>query len=278
METAKTLLVPFDFTIVAEYAFAHAQSISTVTKQAIKLLHVATKDEDIASIKSSLGEVARKLAQRYEVEVPEIIVKKGGLSEMIAETSVEYNASMVIMGTHGPKGFQKIFGSRALKVIIGSKIPFIVVQDFPVHKTYEKVLLPIDYRSESKDKAKWADFLFGAFKNKLIIVHARFKDKNLKSNIQKNIMFCKRHLDNNGVPYEIISFDDTNTNGKFLVEYAKQNEIDLILMNTIKGMTFMDMLLGTAEQSIIANKYKIPVMVVIPKPPILGSGFSSTGS
>ncbi len=278
METAKTLLVPFDFTIVAEYAFAHAQSLSTVTKQAVKLLHVASKSEDFNAVKSSLSEVAQKLAERYKVDLPEIIVKSGSLGEMITEASVEYNASLVIMGTHGPKGFQKIFGSRALKVIIGSKIPFIVVQDFPIHEKFEKVILPIDYRSESKDKAKWADFLYGAFKNTLIIVHPRFKDKNLKSNIQKNIMFCKKMLDNKGVPYEIQSFEDTRSNAKYLVELAKNSNADLILMNTIKGMTFMDMLLGNDEQSIIANKYKIPVMVVNPKPPILGSGFSATGS
>ena len=263
---------------MAEYAFAHAQTISTVTHQAIKLLHVASKNEDVVSVKASLGEVAQKLADRYGVTVPEIIVKKGSLSDIISESAVEYNASIVVMGTHGPRGFQKIFGSRALRVMIGSKIPFVVVQDFPVRTGYESVLIPVDYRSESKEKAKWADFLYNAFHNKLHIVHGRFKDKNLKSSVQKNLMFCKKFLDSKNVPYTIQSFDDTSANGKFLVEYAKQTDVDLILMNTIKGMTFMDMLLGTAEQSIIANKYKIPVMVVIPKPPVLGSGFSSTGA
>jgi len=278
MDTAKTLIVPFDFTIVAEYAFAHAQNISIITKQAIKLLHVVSKSADVSSIKSSLTDVAGKLAERYNVSLPEIVVKIGSLTEMIAEASVEYNASMVVMGTHGPKGLQKIFGSRALKVIIGSKIPFIVVQDFPTNNVFTNVLLPIDYRSESKEKAKWADFLYSAFQNKLVIVHPRFKDKSLKMSVQKNISFCRKVFDNENVPYEIASLEDKNGSANHLVEYAKSINTDLILMNTIKGMSLMDLLLGTAEQTIIANKYKIPVMVVNPKPLILDSGFSSTGS
>ena len=38
------------------------------------------------------------------------------------------SASAIIMGTHGAKGMQKLFGSFAMKVIISTSVPFMVVQ------------------------------------------------------------------------------------------------------------------------------------------------------
>ena len=47
------------------------------------------------------------------------------------------------MGTHGMKGMQKLTGSWALKVIVKSKVPFIVVQDPPAdQERYHNIVFP----------------------------------------------------------------------------------------------------------------------------------------
>ena len=63
------------------------------------------------------------------------------------------------MGTHGIRGLQKLTGSWALKVIVRTKVPFVVVQEFPKSNNYQKVVFPVDYKRESKEKIKWSSFL-----------------------------------------------------------------------------------------------------------------------
>ncbi len=48
---------------------------------------------------------------------------------------------------------QKFTGSWALKVIVGSEVPFIVVRDKPHHQEkIRNIIFPIDFRSENKEK------------------------------------------------------------------------------------------------------------------------------
>ncbi len=62
-------------------------------------------------------------------------VNKNFIFPSFAPADIEHiernHALMVIMGTHGIKGLQKYTGSWALKVIIGSSVPFLVIQDKP---------------------------------------------------------------------------------------------------------------------------------------------------
>ena len=58
-------------------------------------------------------------------------VLEGTIFTALTEYADDTKADFVIMGTHGIKGVQKLTGSWALKVIAGSNVPFIVVQDEP---------------------------------------------------------------------------------------------------------------------------------------------------
>jgi nucleotide-binding universal stress UspA family protein len=278
METSKALLVPFDFTIIAEYAFAHAVNLSKKTGEAINLLHVVSKKQDAESTLKSLDEVASELAVKYNVAKPGIIVKPGTINDAITETAMEQNTSLVIMGTHGDKGLQKIIGSRALRVMIGSKIPFLVVQDFPLKQTIDNVVIPIDFRVEAREKIKWTEFINDLYHCHFSIIHAVSKDPNIKLKTSKNMMFFKRAFDANEVKYTVEIVEGKGGFSRKTLRYAEKTKADLIIINTPKGLNTFDMLLGSPEQIIIANKSKIPVMVITPRPPILGSGFSATGN
>ena len=56
------------------------------------------------------------------------IIRKGNIFEDIGDVAKEIGARLIIMGTHGIKGIQKLVGSYALKVILHSEIPFIITQ------------------------------------------------------------------------------------------------------------------------------------------------------
>jgi nucleotide-binding universal stress UspA family protein len=150
MEEHKNLIVvPWDFTVVAGHALAHAAKISRMVGNDICLLHIA--DTNInpkieAEKTKELQALAQENTIKYNVPIS-YHISKGSIFSAIAEFANEKDASLVVMGTHGMKGMQKITGSWALKVIVKSKMPFIVVQDPPSdQEKYHNIVFPVDFR------------------------------------------------------------------------------------------------------------------------------------
>jgi len=272
----KTVLIPWDFTDKAEYAFAHAVNVSRITGHTISLLNVVKREAEIQQSTTNLLAAADVMTQKYGVK-PEIIIKKGDIFKTIGQTATDHNADIVIMGTHGIRGLQKLTGSWALKVIVKTKVPFVVVQDFPKSNNYQKVVFPVDYKRESKEKIRWSSFLSGNYNSKFYIIHPKITDRGLKKKLHTNLFFTKKYLDNNRIEYEIIQAPGKSDFGKETIEYAQQISADLILIITTKNIIFVDYVLGANEQQIIANTAKIPVMSVNPRPGKFAGGFSATG-
>ena len=123
-----TLLVPWDFTEVAEAALQHAVKVAKKLNNSITLIHVVKSLKKGEEALEELNKDIEKLTATYGTEILPLVLE-GNLFSVISDYASENNVSMVIMGTHGIKGMQKFTGSYALKVIVGSKIPFIVVQE-----------------------------------------------------------------------------------------------------------------------------------------------------
>ena len=115
--------------------------------------------------------VVAEIKKDYGEEV-DAFVHHGKIFKQIPDyaSKEENNVNFVVMGTHGMKGGQKIFGSWALKVITGSAVPFIVVQDEPINKDrYTDIVFPIDFKSENKEKLQWAIFLAKYLNSKILL-------------------------------------------------------------------------------------------------------------
>jgi hypothetical protein len=182
------------------------------------------------------------------------------------------------MGTHGIVGMQKLIGSRALKVIRGSKVPFFVVQDMPHSERIDNIVFPIDFKRENKEKIRWAHYLSNLYKSKIHIVHPIVNDSLFKRRILSNIVFARKYFDNTDISWEIKAIGTKIDFAKDVVAYSEKVKANLILIMTSKTLTFADYVMGPSEQYIIANTAKIPVMVVNPRPKELSGGFSATGN
>jgi nucleotide-binding universal stress UspA family protein len=181
---------------------------------------------------------------------------------------------MVIMGTHGIKGMQKLTGSRALKVIVSSRVPFLVVQDKPSGKhRFTDIVFPIDFRIETREKLYWAIFLGKYFSSRIHLFKPPVGDKSIMKMINTNLNFAIRYLVQNHIDYEVHTAKSTVNLAKETISFAQEIDADLILITTTKGINMADYVLGLPEQEIIANNARIPVMTVNPK--VGASSFSS---
>jgi len=266
-EQKKLIVVPWDFTVVADYALAHAVKISRTVDNDICLLHIVSKgisNQEGAAKRSQLIKVAEDNSRKYNITLS-YHISKGSIFTSIAEYANEKEASLVVMGTHGMKGMQKITGSWALKVIVKSKVPFIVVQDFPAdQERYHNIVFPVDFRVENKEKMKMAIFMGKYFDSKIHILKTISVDKSLVKKININLNFAIKYLIQNNIEYEIHEMQKGNF-AQQTIDFAHKINADLILIMTTKNITMADYVLGAQEQFIIANSSRIPVCCVNPK-------------
>jgi nucleotide-binding universal stress UspA family protein len=272
-----TILVPWDFTQVAEYALQHAIKISTHLKNRIQLIHVVKNEKLLEESHEKMEKTVEKLSGQYQIDLDPVVLH-GSLFHVISDYASANNVSIVVMGTHGIKGMQKVTGSWALKVIVGSKIPFIVVQDPPSKKEiFKDVVFPLDYKKEGKQKVNWALFLAKFFDVKIHIIAPQLKDKGIQKKVRININFAEKIFENHGVNYDIQMIESSHV-GEETIKYAQKIDADIVLIMTTKDIGFTDYMLGAKEQYIIANNAKLPVMCVNPRTDLSRyGGFSTTG-
>ncbi|MDT8400847.1 MAG: universal stress protein [Bacteroidales bacterium] len=267
MEKEKQLVVvPWDFTPKAEDALAHAAKISRMINAEVSLLHIVerrVKTGEYKKKEARLNKMAEDAKELYNVDVRTAIVP-GSIFTSIAEYVNEEGASVVVMGTHGMKGMQKLTGSWALKVLVKSKVPFIVVQDKPKGmEKYQNIVFPVDFRTENKEKLKMAIFMGKYFDSKVHILKTVTTDKSLLKKTNINLNFAIKYLIQNNIEYEIHDMKKGNL-AQQTIAFAESVDADLILIMTTKNITLADYMLGAQEQQIIANSSKIPVCCINP--------------
>jgi len=263
---SKIIVVPWDFTPVTEYALQHAIRISRMTHDDICLLHIVEKITTEGGIKAKQAAMTIKgneVERNFGVKV-KTHVQRGTIFKQIPEFVNDRSASLVVMGTHGMSGMQKITGSWALKVIAKSKVPYIVVQAPPDDQgRYHNIAFPVDFRSEEKEKLSMAVFMGKYFNSKIHILKAMRKDDSLAKKTNLNLNYTVRMLIQNNIEYAIQEIPSDKL-AEHTLKTAEEMKADLILIMTTKDITFADYVFSAKEQFIIANSSHIPVCCVNP--------------
>ena len=271
----QTILVPTDFTPVAGYAVAHAVKFSKILRKEITLLHIIRKDADLHEAEQKITAQAEETFVTYRVK-PHTLIREGTIFSTIGEVANELNSDLVVMGTHGMHGIQKLTGSWALKVTVTSKAPMIIVQEPPKGDSISRIVFPVDFKKENKQKIGWACFIARLFNSKILVLKPTFKDRGFIRGIISNMMLTEKYFKNKEVDYEIFTAESKKNFADQTIEFARKTQADLILIMTTKAINYADYILGASEQDSIANDAKIPVMCVNPRPVQVGS-FSATG-
>jgi nucleotide-binding universal stress UspA family protein len=271
-KSRNTLLVTWDNTEMSENALQHALRIARNVDNQIRLVHIVDQADSKTSLERITSDFQQQIEERsrkYDFDLQGIVLT-GSIFKEIASYANDSDALMVIMGTHGIKGLQKVTGSWALKVIVGSTVPFLVVQDKPkTEDRFSSIVFPIDFKAENKEKLQWAIYLGKYFDSKVYLFKSPVKDKGLVKKVNINLTFAVKFLIQNNLDYEIHTATKSSQMAKETIAFAREKNADLILITTTKNISIADYMLGAAEQQIIANNSKIPVMCVNPRAAIV---------
>jgi nucleotide-binding universal stress UspA family protein len=280
IEEKKTILVTWDFSEVSVNAFKYALNIAKVVESDIQLLNIVKPNEPeiLKSAEEKLSKEAAILKEKYKWDISSLVLE-GSIFTAISNYAKKDAVHMVVMGTHGIKGMQKYFGSFALRVMVGSEVPFIVIQGkAALLERFSNIVFPVDFKSENKEKLQWAIFLCKYFNSKVLLYKMPVKDKSLVKKMNTNLNFAVRFLIQNNIEFEIHTASGKGNFGKQSLDFARESKADLILITTTKHITIFDYLFGAPEQYIIANASGIPVMCVNPRASFIKVGQFMYGS
>ena len=257
-----TILVPTDFTEAADVASKHAVLLAKIFNGKIIFLHIIGKDSGHSDAKAKMNQFIDNFKRESSIACDGVI-KTGNIFDDIGEVASELSAKFIVMGTHGVKGMQHITGSKALKVITNSKIPFIVVQNKTTTKNgYDNIVLPLDLTKETKQKIGYCTEIAKNFNSTIHLIVPKTNDKDLLTQVKRNVTFAKKYLAENKIK-STIKVAEGNSFSKEVLKFAEELNSDLIaIMNAGENFLFG---IGTgSKQSILTNEKMIPVLCVNP--------------
>jgi nucleotide-binding universal stress UspA family protein len=263
---SKIILVPTDFTPIADNALEHAVAVANTINAKITLIHIVPKKSHVEEAKTRLSMMLeRPELKSLGVEI-DPIVRVGTIFEDIGDVAEELSADLIIMGTHGMKGLQFITGSRALKVITSSSTPFVVVQESKIKETgYDDIVVPLDLSKETKQKLTIVAQMAKYFKSRVHLIIPRESDEFLKNQLDRNLNYAKQFFSEQQI--ELTTKVSDEKSGDFddgIIQYASEINADLIAIMNLAANSLVGMLGSSYVQNILTNEAQVPVLIVNP--------------
>ncbi len=242
----KKILVPTDFSKHAEYALRVAAQIAKKNDGEIVLIHMLelpTSGNDAVSSAHEIPELMlfknaaiRKLDDLMDEDyLKDIKVSKLIQFEMafdgILKSGKSHDADLIVMGSHGAKGFQEMFiGSNTEKVVRNSEVPVLVVKKEDDNFNADKFVFASDFSEEIKKPFEKVVAFANQFNSHLHLVMI-----NTPNNF-KTTRDSQKIMDEFMTDYKISNFsthiyNDVNVE-KGILHFAKSIDADLIGTST----------------------------------------------
>ncbi len=150
MAEIKTILFPTDFTEasvkVLPYATYLADKLGAklmvlfVVEELSKYANFYVPHSALDNLEAELMESARKKMESFVEDYfegfpVETMIRRGDIPEEIIKVAEEKEIDLIVMGTHGRKGLEKVLlGSVAERVVKGAPCPVMTVNPYRVKK------------------------------------------------------------------------------------------------------------------------------------------------
>jgi nucleotide-binding universal stress UspA family protein len=259
----KSILVPFDSSGSSTVALGAAIAMADVFNAKVTLLFVQDVNLKVQHVNStSLSDFVAKLKEDQKADI-DFIIRDGKVYKEIVKAATEIDTDIIIMGTHSVMGFQEYWvGSNAYKVATTAPCPVITMQEHIKHKTFEKIVLPIDTSRDTRQKVPMAIALAKVTGSEIHVL-AVSSDKEGDDVITAKNYAHQVHGIIKDAGVNVVMETSTGRNiATLTIDYAQKINADLIMIMTDQesGSVFM----GPFAQQLI-NHSPYPVMSIKPK-------------
>lgn len=252
-------IVPHDFTEVGDAALKYALHVCNKVDVEIRILHLVDNKAKINAASAKIDQLVERLVGSSSIEITKQI-QVGTIFEDIGRIALNAGAQLIIMGTHGKQGMQILFGSHAMKVIMNSEVPFLIIQKDTVPRDVKKIVVPINLTKESLQIVKLAGSMATIFGAEVHVVGQKQNDELLNQQMKNRILIVKNQYEEMHVPCHVEFIKDSGSYFKRVMEYVHRNEIDLIATAHYSESLLPQ--LETFTQNLITNTDKLPCLVI----------------
>lgn len=274
----KRILIPTDFSETSLLAVEHAAFMARLFKADLYLFHALDASETVYTIynpaiideefkvaekvaKKLLKDLAQRLKTKYGIPIRTVFTTGHAYAEIV-EAVREYGIDVVVMGTHGAKGFNEYFmGSNSHKTVTVCPCPVITVQSHAKKLGFTKIVLPIDDSTHSRQKVDYAIELAKKYASKLYVL-GLMNDNTEVPKFKIKMDAVEKLIKKAKLPYAVKLVKDDNTAAASL-DHAKKVKADLIVVLTGHESRLTGMFLGAFAKQIV-NHSRIPVMSIRP--------------
>jgi nucleotide-binding universal stress UspA family protein len=261
MNPSKKILVPTDFGEYAENALLHALDAAKSWGASIDLVHFSNLDTNEDEAVEKLDALASKYADHEVTIIGHCI--PGNVMD-IGQIAAEREANFIFLGTSGPKGWENLFGARALKVCYQSPVPVIVTHLSPIPRKVHVVAVPVD--KDVADKQILNQILrIGRFwKCEVVLIGAGYNDPGNKSRVHQNLQFAEKYLRSADIRHEVEMTDSESDYTDQLLKICRNKEANLIAFVAHKGTGIFNFGTSGFDEKLLTNPLKIPLLISTP--------------
>ncbi|TNF46798.1 MAG: universal stress protein [Bacteroidetes bacterium] len=256
-------LVPHDLTAVGDMALRYALHMGKKVNSEIILLHITSSKADSIKAMVKIDEIIAKTEVPYGIELKRV-VREGSIFEDIGKIAHREGAQLIIMGTHGSSGLQKLFGSNAIKVVTSADVPFLIVQKNTPLTDIKNIIVPIDLTKESLQIVNVAGDMANIYGASVHVVGEKQNDELLSQQMKNRILIVKNQYDDRSIPCNVELFEKGGSFTKKIMKYVKDKNVDMLAIayHTESLLPQFD----TFAQTLITNDLSLPCMVLNSKP------------
>jgi nucleotide-binding universal stress UspA family protein len=276
----KKILVPTDFSDQAKYALKLASEIAKKTDAQLTLLHVVeipgqTSFNTTGEVSTTDGmdglfimkmiEIGKKKLKKLESdELLEGVdfsteLKAGNTYYNIASIIGEHNPDLIIMGTSGSSGVDEILiGSNAEKVVRNAKCPVLTLKEEISLANIDNIVFASSLKNDDQKLVNQLKEIAHLSYAKIHLLKVNTPNsfesstttyKKMDEYLSRTALEADKKI-HNGINEE-----------EGILEFAKENNIDLIAMGTHGRKGLMHLLSGSIAEDVV-NHSKRPVLTL----------------
>lgn len=260
------ILVITDFSETSKQALQYAIDLVAATKGNIELAHVVDDSEDADSAHTTLVNFIKQVNTKG-IEIKHTVLL-GDLYDQVGVYTKMHAFDLLLFGTHGAHGLQKIFGSHAVKLIQHTTCPCIVVQkEIAIGEDgIKEIALPLTLEVEDKKILAHVTELAQLLDAKIEIIYQDNTDEFLGATIKRNLNFTVSHFEKAGLKYSVNQVDEGKNFNQEVINISDAKECDLIAIVNHHEDGVKNLFGWSFDQNMIENNKHIPVLTIDAKP------------
>ena len=259
-EKKKTNIIALtDFTEYGNSAVRHAATLALVFKSTLTVVSRFAFRNPVPHPQGN--DRFRQIVDEFSEKVDITLSDKAFTPHLLHHFAEQTNTILFVIGVSRKNGETFFNRRRALKFIAPSRLPVMTVgADGPIDPQWLNVMVTLDIYRQEKEKALWSGY-FNRYGGATVhVLHTTYKDEFLREKLRGNLEFTDKLYDNLSIQAEKHEIPKAGDLDDYALRHAADYHGCLLVVMTTTYKSFVDILFGTLEKHLIANKFGIPVL------------------